>query len=244
MLTATRKPWFERVFTLYNRWLIGRTFKSIHVRGLDAIAADDRPTLFLCNHSNWWDGLVLFQIDRMTVRRPLYMMMEEKGLRQYPFFRKLGAFSIDRTSTADIRQSLRYTATLLHERGAMVFLFPQGKIRHQDVRPLSFEPGAALALAGAPDALVCPVSLHYAFREDQRPEVFVSFGRPLPAREVAAQGTVRAQAAFLEKTLTAQLDEQRAELHADAPVGYRNLFTGALSTADWYRRVFQRGVQG
>lgn len=243
MIPAEKKRWFETVFAAYNRWLIGRSFAGLHVRGLERWTSASGPVLLIANHSNWWDGLLLFQVNQLLLRRDFYVMMEEKGLRAYPFFRKLGAYSIRRDSTADIRASLRYTADRLQSPNALVCLFPQGRIRHQEVRPLDFAPGAALALRDAPpDAKVCLATLNYSFLEDQRPEAFLALSEPLSARDLLAADPDSAKelTAQLERHLTEQLDAQRAELLCGDATGYRNVLRGKLSTGDWYRRVFQR----
>ena len=65
-------------------------------------------------------------------------MMDEPGLKQYPFFRKLGAFSINREQPKEIVQSLRYSKKLI-DQNMPVWLFPQGEIQHQEIRPLEFQ---------------------------------------------------------------------------------------------------------
>ncbi|MGN7359239.1 lysophospholipid acyltransferase family protein [Paenibacillus sp. SAF-054] len=217
MLTATKSKPFERWFTIYNRYyLIGRRFRSFGMTGnVDPPDAGDRPVLYMMNHSTWWDGLLVCLAVRQRSAREHYMMMEERQLRKYGFFRKLGAYSIDRERPADIRASLRYTASLLRQ-GAGAWIFPQGEIRHVEERPLRFKPGIGLILKLVPQTVVVPVTLYHGFGRHEKPEASIRFGDPLllPWREL----TSRSIADTLEMGLTEQLDQHKGWL-VNSPSG-------------------------
>ncbi|KEO85188.1 lysophospholipid acyltransferase family protein [Tumebacillus flagellatus] len=245
MIYAQKKALFERVFKVYNTWLMRRFFRGVLVQHAEALHTEGRPLLLYGNHSNWWDGLVVFHLNSTLWKKDAYLMMEEKGLRQYPFFRKLGAYSIHAESTSEIRKSLRYTAERLTHPGSLVCLYPQGKILHQDARPLAFRPGISWLLRHAPHALVCPMATYYGFREDQRPEVFVTFGTPRSVQDVLA--AAQDPTGVLEEELTQLLDSLQRQVVANVggePLpGFRNLLQGASSTGDRYRAVFRRGLE-
>ena len=65
-----------------------------------------------------------------------YGIMEERQLRRYGFFRRLGMFSVDRENFRSARRSLDYAATLLRGTGRVLWLFPQGEIVPNDRRPV------------------------------------------------------------------------------------------------------------
>lgn len=98
------------------------------------------PVLYIANHSSWWDGLIIFLLTEKASGLDHYMMMEEKQLKQYAFFRKLGAFPVQKENLKSVKQALM-TAKENMQAGGAVWLFPQGKIMHQDMRPLELEAG-------------------------------------------------------------------------------------------------------
>ncbi|MGF7030611.1 hypothetical protein J2T17_001516 [Paenibacillus mucilaginosus] len=96
-------------------------------------------------------------------------MMSEEGLRRFRFFRRLGAFSVDRGSLQGVKDSLRYAAGVLEGERRALWLFPQGDIRHGDVHPLGFHSGIGYLLREVPGIQVVPVSFYYCFLQDQKP---------------------------------------------------------------------------
>ncbi|WP_461671298.1 lysophospholipid acyltransferase family protein, partial [Mycobacterium tuberculosis] len=134
---------FMRLFAQYNeRYLLPRYLHGAAVRGAMYDGGRGRPALFIMNHCSWWDGMLVFlAITRLSgYEREHYVMMDEKQLKKFRFFRRLGAFSVDKSSQRGILQSLRYAEEKL-KAGHNVWLFPQGDIRHLEARPLQFQSG-------------------------------------------------------------------------------------------------------
>ncbi|WP_276694023.1 hypothetical protein [Exiguobacterium chiriqhucha] len=95
MIEASKKKWFNNLFsTFVKERQIRPFFHTIHVR------ADDVPTpgLFLSTHSSWWDGMILLMLNEYYLRHDVHVLMDEDGLRRFPFFRHLGAFSIKKAN--------------------------------------------------------------------------------------------------------------------------------------------------
>ncbi|BBP91739.1 hypothetical protein BsIDN1_53570 [Bacillus safensis] len=138
------------------------------------------PVLYLANHSSWWDGLIIFLFNRKKASElDHYMMMEEKQLKQYAFFRKLGAFPVQKENLKSVKQALMMAKENM-QAGRAVWLFPQGKIMHQDVRPLELEGGASFLVRQFEQVVVKPVTLHYTFNQFQKPTVSAVFGEETP----------------------------------------------------------------
>ncbi len=207
MLTAKKSRWFQSVFGVYCRNLFRRNFSSFLVLGVGTLAAEDRqlPTIIYCNHSSWWDGLVLFQVSR-AAKFDMFVMMEEKQLRGLPLFRKLGAFSIIRESPRAAVRSLNYAVGLLKEdENRTLVIFPQGRILPNDIRPIHFFGGIAKIIEQLGSCRVIPAAMRYEFLGNYRPEVFVKFG----VAEVIEQSRNKerkAQVAELERSMTRTLD--------------------------------------
>jgi len=169
----------------------------------------DQPVIYFMNHSSWWDGLLLYHAAQLTSRGDHYVMMEEEQLRQYAFFRKLGAYSINKENASSIRTSLQYTTELLHS-GKRVWIFPQGEILHQDARPIEFRPGIGLLLRRSPRAVAVPVTLCHGMVQHDLPEISMQVGTPViedwktwKSEEIATR---------LSKVLERQLNDHKSEL--------------------------------
>ena len=210
-------------------------FHSILAQGLDAIRAEiDREpdgTLFLANHSNWWD---LFLVHTLSETIPVdgYGMMEHANLKRFGFFRKIGAFSVDRTDPVSIRASLDYAVELLKQPRAGVWIFPQGKIVPNDRRPLGFQPGIRALIRRAGRVRVVPVAFRYEFWQDERPEALVRFG---PARWVEPdQGPVVVEQ--WETAVTQQLDQLKTDAVAESAERFSLILGGKPSISERYAR--------
>ncbi|WP_281887244.1 lysophospholipid acyltransferase family protein [Paenibacillus sp. YYML68] len=237
MIQANKSASFEALFSTYNRLLLRRSFSEVSVR-LHPEVHTELPTLYVANHSSWWDGLIAFQANRCLIHQDAYVMMSEQGLRQFRFFRKLGAFSIDRSSASGVRTSLAYCEELLRRPKAALWLFPQGDIRHQDVRPLGFLPGVGFLLDRLPAVQLVPITISYDFLLDQRPHVFVEFGAPLKLDALPL--TRNERTAAIEAAVTCQLDQLKRSIIDGQLTGFTRLAGGASSISEQFTRIFNR----
>lgn len=220
MHKATHTPWFEFGFGLYHRKLLKSHLHGLYIHeDLLQLSSEQSHLLFL-NHVSWWDGLLLYQLSQSFPTGRLHVLMGQDGLRQYPFFRRLGAYSVDASNAADVRQMIRYTVDLLAKPGNVVCWFPQGVQRHQEARPLGFQEGLGTliallsgqavreACASFADVDVRAVGLHYATFEDKRFEAYIGgscnlWNRLLPNARARSEIT-----SLCEIALADQLDEQ------------------------------------
>jgi len=212
MITARKSAWFERVFSVYNRNLIARRFEGLRVAGLDHLrewSRGDAPLVLYANHSSWWDGLIVFQIG-YACRLEQYAMMEERQLREYPLFRRLGAFSVVRERPLQAARSIVYAGDLLRDSARALWIFPQGTTQPNDARPLKLYSGAANIIARLPKAYAAPVAMRSEFLRDFRPEAVARIGRP----ELFTAVT-RAEVKNLTATFTANLASTLDELRDD-----------------------------
>lgn len=239
MLSANKSRFFNKLFSIYNeKYLLERRFSYIGLRGQLDLADSDRPALYIMNHSSWWDGLLVHHALQRLSSCEHYMMMEEEQLHKFTFFRKLGAYSIRKGDTGEVRQTLNYTLELLTS-GNRVWIFPQGKIQHQDVRPLGFERGVGLLLSRLPNTAVIPVTLVHGLYSQDKPEALMSVGHPIIERW--SDYTSREITGILEGVLTEQLERQKSEIMA-APGGrpeeYISLMHSKSSTSERFEKVF------
>jgi len=212
MIPARKSAWFERVFAAYNRNLIARRFEGLRVAGLERLRERPRelPLVLYANHSSWWDGLIAFQIGR-ACRLDQYAMMEEKQLRAYPLFRRIGAFSVVRERARAAAQSVDYAAGLLRGTPRALWIFPQGETLPNDTRPLKFFGGVAHVIKRAGVADAAPVAMRYEFLDDFKPEAFARIGT-VERFDAEDKFDIKRLTQKLAESLTATLNQARADV--------------------------------
>ncbi len=185
------------------------------------------PTLFVANHTNWWDGFLAFLITR-EVRLTGHLLMEAAQLARYPAFRLVGALPLRRESPRAAYRDLLAARACLRP-GAGVWIFPQGARRPEAERPARCGRGAAeLALAARAPVRLCPVAFRYAFLGEQLPEAFALVARPW----IVAPGAYphrRALAPAIERELVAAVEALDALIRTESLGSFRVLVPGRLS---------------
>jgi chlorobactene lauroyltransferase len=179
MITARKAAWFETTFDLYNRSLLWRRFKSLNINGLEYLQERDKtvPLVLYANHSSWFDPLVAYRISRLA-KLDAYAMMEEKNLRKLMFFRKIGAFSVVRENPRKAVKSINYIVEEIKAKpNRAVWIFPQGEIQPNDIRPLELFHGLARIVEKTGRCYAAPVAMRFEFLEDFKPEIFADIGQ-------------------------------------------------------------------
>lgn len=227
------------LFERYVRRLARRHFAGVHwarsespERGLREL-----PTIFVANHTNWWDGFLAYLVSRSLDLR-FQVLMEAANLERYPTFRRLGALPMRRERARQAYADLEAAATYLGP-GVGLWVFPQGG-RRPAAAPLGrCERGAAqLAQAFGEPVRFCPVALRYAYLGEQLPEAFVLVGEAWIQPATGAGREVRRELmgkveAGLRVTLE-RLDRLVAEEALDA---FEPLAKGRLSVNKRLDRV-------
>ncbi|GIW87087.1 MAG: hypothetical protein KatS3mg108_1411 [Isosphaeraceae bacterium] len=209
---------------------------AIRTQGVERLRerldADPSGMVLLANHSAWWD---LFLAHFLNEAIPLdgYGMMEHFNLIRFGFFRRIGAYSIDRTDPVSVREAMGYTIELLGRPRAGVWIFPQGMIVCNDVRPLRFQGGLRVLLGRAGRLRIVPVALRYEFWQDERPEALVRFGEPTWVEA----GERRRVIEEWEQRLTAELDALRADALTQEGARFTTLLRGKTSMNDRFARI-------
>jgi 1-acyl-sn-glycerol-3-phosphate acyltransferase len=186
VIAANKNDVLDALMFVYFKRMALRSFHTIAGRGLERLAqlSDDRPVILFCNHTNWWDGLIIYLLTRQMRHKAVYCMMEEKQLKHYRFFTWLGAFSVDLSSPLRSAASLRYAQRLLQKRETAIWIFPQGRIARPN-EPVEIRPGTDYLAQTSPHALLVPVAMRYDFFREDRPNCLIEIGHPFPAIENA-----------------------------------------------------------
>lgn len=209
MIIAKKSKRFSQLFYLYlNKYLLKRHFHAIVAEG-DIDPVHQGPVIYIANHSSWWDGLLFFYLTQQKSVLSHYVLMNEEGLKQYPFFRRLGAFSINRNQPKEVIRSLHYSEKLMRQANP-VWLFPQGEIQNQEIRPLQFQTGIGYLLERFEQVTVKPVTFYYSFGESQKPIVSIQIGD-----DIVIEGKSKSRkrwTSYFQDVLEMQADGQRKEI--------------------------------
>jgi chlorobactene lauroyltransferase len=224
MLTAQKKYWFDRIFSVYNQNLIKRRFHSLKVENLNNLKQKDKrvPLVVYLNHSSWWDGLIFYHLGKIA-SLDQFVMMEEKQLKNLQLFRKLGAFSVVRENPREAVKSINYAVNLLKEKtDRTLWIFPQGEIKPNDSRPLYFFHGISRIIEKLGHCRVLPVALRYEFLSEFKPEVFVKVGE-IQKFQMNKDFDSKEMTKNLELKLTKLLDNLRNDIAAQNTGSYENI---------------------
>lgn len=224
-MEANKSRVFEEIFALYNRNLLKRRFHSFQVLGLENLLSRNAklPLIIYCNHSSWWDGLIAFRLSRLA-ELDSFVMMEEKHLKRLFLFRKLGAFSVIREKPREGFESINYAANLLKEKpDRTLWIFPQGEILPNDLRPLRFYGGLAKIIEKVGSCLVASLSMRYEFLGEFKPQIFVKIEKP---EEIFIEGKFNPKKLTenLAKRLTENLDGLRDDVINQNLTKYKTIF--------------------
>jgi 1-acyl-sn-glycerol-3-phosphate acyltransferase len=237
LIEANKNIVIERMFSVYNRHILKKQFYKIHLKGADNISNIDKslPTIMFGNHSNWWDGFLAFYLSFDLWKTDQYLMMDLKQMRKYKFFRRIGAFSVNRESAKESYESILYAAKLLKEKNSMLWIYPQGEMLPNDLRPLRFQNGLSRLLELTGKVNLMPIVFNYEFMMEQRPEIFINVSESITFDEKL---TKQEKTEYLNRVLTELLDEQKRNIVNNNIEGYEEVLRGKSSRNKIIDRVY------
>ena len=136
------EPRQNKIIFQFFSWYINKIirsdfqeFKFNHIK-----FETNQSILLLANHCSWWDGFLMFQINRLYLRKKFYVMISEENYRKVWFFKYLGGFSLKKNSRSAI-ETLEYAGNLLDDPENLVLIFPQGRLYSGHVEEVLFQKG-------------------------------------------------------------------------------------------------------
>jgi hypothetical protein len=221
---------FEKIFSIYNKRLLKHHFRKIYIDGEKTFNERDtsKPTILFGNHSNWWDGLVIFYLSYNRWKTDTYVMMEENQMKKYKFFSKIGAFSVDRESARNALKSISYSIDLLKNSSKILLMFPQGKMLPNDNRPIVFENGIGRIIKELKSVNVFPVCFRYEFLKEQLPEVFIKIGK----RVTINNTDIKSITSDLRNILEYDLNELRDKIINNELTDFEIILKGRKSNSE------------
>lgn len=224
MIPAKKNKLIGSLFAFYHKRLLKKHFYAIHLTGENSFSGIDSalPVILYANHSNWWDGFIAYYLTNRLLKKDDYLMMDIKQMKKYSFFKYIGVFSVDRNVPAEAVRSVNYAGELLKGSARYLWIFPQGDMTPQDRRPLKFFSGISKLAEKTGGVNIVPVCFRYEYLKEQRPEVFISIGKP-------ELFTGRSEGDFTEhlrSTLEAQLNKLRDDVTAGNLEEFTTIFRG------------------
>lgn len=180
MIPANKNKLIGSLFVFYHKRLLKKHFYEIHLMGKENLnlIGNSLPVILYANHSNWWDGFIAYLLTNRILKADDYLMMDIEQMKKYRFFKYVGVFSVNRTNPTEAIRSINYAAELLGNSKKYLWIFPQGEMLPQDLRPLKFYSGITKIAEKTGGVNLVPVSFRYEFLMEQRPEVFIKIGKP------------------------------------------------------------------
>jgi 1-acyl-sn-glycerol-3-phosphate acyltransferase len=172
------------LFNPYCNHILKKSFSGFNLVEEIPQLPEDRSLLITPNHFSWWDGFFIdYLLRKVGTGTRNHVMMLEEQLQKYPFFSKVGAYSIDTGNRKDILASIRYTCSLLGNPGNAVVLYPQGELLPWDTDPFEVKDGIRLIskMAGEHFAIL-PLVFRIEYRNKRKPEVICSPGEILDGK--------------------------------------------------------------
>lgn len=156
----------DRVLAALFKALFRRTvrqgLRGVWVQG----CLPDQACVLAGNHHSWWDGYLL-PVLLLYQQQPFKVVVGERRLEEFPFFRQLDTVSAGRP-----RDALRAL-----KRGETLVVFPEGELRAPGpVGKLSKGP---VWLAEKTGVALVPVASRVVLRGHEFAEAYLVFGEPM-----------------------------------------------------------------
>ncbi|HKJ34547.1 MAG TPA: lysophospholipid acyltransferase family protein [Balneolales bacterium] len=212
---------FSRIFGFYVKWLFKVRFKNVWIQQ-EYQPASDSQTVYFINHTTWWDGIIPLLLNEYIFHQKARAMMEDKQLRKYPFFKYIGAFSVNKTDPLKAIASLRYAMNSLQEKNTSLFIYPEGKLIPEYVNHLTFEPGIGWLYDHCPNCDFVPITISILMLRGSQPDLFIKIGQPV--KKESKDSNVNSTS-FLEQCLTEELKRLHQKANTEKPAKFfRNFF--------------------
>ncbi len=126
------------IFSWYIRYILKKEFSRHHFDELQI--NDQEAILLLANRFSWWDGFLMFQLNRLVFKKEFHVLVTEEDYKAHRFLKYMGAFAAENKGK-DVLETLIHAGQLLNDPNNLVLLFPQGKLYPAYVSSIIFEKG-------------------------------------------------------------------------------------------------------
>lgn len=224
----------------YN--MLENRFFALKIKNLDNYYKRDSEyaNIIYAPHTNWWDGIVGYNICNRVLKTKLIMMIEE--LNRFPILAKVGAFPVNKKSAQSSMKALKYASLeLSRDKNKSLWIFPQGIIKPPNFRPVEFQTGIAYiakkVVEKAGGINLIPMCVNYTFLREDKPEVLVDVKEPYVIKDVNELKDRKLFTHKLQTEFESALNEQISQIQAGHLNGYDFLFKQKLP---WYKKLEKR----
>jgi len=180
-LTITFFKWYVKFLCkirFQNVWL-SSNYKADNVKS----------TLFLLNHNYWWDGIIPLLLNEFVFRQNARAVMEDKQMQKYPFFARIGAFSIERTNLRSSIYSLDFGGKWLEGQNHSLYLYPEGKITSPS-SGIVLESGFTRILKNYRGFDTVLIALLITYDQYDKPELYIDVSESLNIRSELSKSEI------------------------------------------------------
>lgn len=103
--------------------------------------------------------------------------MEDKQMKQYPFFSKIGAFSINLEDAKSSIKSLRYAVESMKRKNSCLFIYPEGKLTSVSNSLPEFKEGLSWLYKKLDGIDFVPIAFYIDYSKADKPDLFISIGK-------------------------------------------------------------------
>jgi len=175
-------------FKWYTWYLLKRRFGSVYVRNGHKINREN-SSLYICNHHYWWDGLTPLVLNEFIFHQRARAVMEDKQMREFPFFSKIGAFSINRNNPKSALSSLKYGAEWLNIPNTCLFLYPEGKFSLPS-DSIQIESGVTKLMEWAPNCQLVNISMYISYQKTDKPDFFIDISSEIDLPKIGFKSDI------------------------------------------------------
>ncbi|MEL7834300.1 lysophospholipid acyltransferase family protein [Fodinibius sp. Rm-B-1B1-1] len=209
-IPANESPIFIKVFRLYTKLLFKRRFKKVWLKQ-EYEPCSQCKTVYFLNHHSWWDGLIPLMLNEYRFQQQARALMEDKQMKTYSLFQKIGAFSIDRDNPRKAISSLRYAVKSFERDHASLFIYPEGTITPAG-SAMNFEGGLAWLHEKLDNVDFVPIGIYMHTIRHDKPELHLHVGPPVRLNDDLPKDQKTAQ---FENVLNTMLNELRKKAGFD-----------------------------
>ncbi len=164
--------WF---FDWVTRFLVKRHFRHVWLKQKYTPGPESR-TVYFMNHNLWWDGLLPLYLNRKLFHQSARALMEDRQMKRYSFFSRIGAFSINLEDPRAALRSLRYAVESMKRPHSCLFIYPEGELQPAGNSRPEFKKGLAWLCKQLPEADFVPVAFHTHQFRGPKPELYINIG--------------------------------------------------------------------
>lgn len=140
----------------------------------------ESKTVYFINHNMWWDGLLPLYLSRNIFHQKARAMMEDKQMKKYPFFSRIGVFSINLSDPKSSIYSLKFAIESMKRANSSLYIYPEGMLTTASESKPEFKKGLAwLYQKMGSEVDFVPVAFYSHTFRDSKPELYINIGSPV-----------------------------------------------------------------